>query len=102
MPLYWTIKDIPELSKLSVSERDHIWKKIYWKTFLHWQTWSGIAAFFICCGLGIYLGRLLGHEIIGGMFGGGVGGFVFSQAQIYAARRFYSDQLLGNLPAGSP
>ncbi len=102
MPLYWTIKDIPELSKYSVSERDHIWKQVYWMTFRHWQTWAGIAAFFVFCGLGIYVGRLLGHEIIAGMIGGGVGGFVFSQAPIYVARRFYSDQLQGNVTAGLP
>ncbi|MFL9870731.1 hypothetical protein [Paraburkholderia megapolitana] len=96
MAIYWTLKSIPELSQLTAKERRLAWRRTYLSTFHHWQTWMGMAGCAACAALGSYLGILWGHSLLGAAVGGGVGGFVFSQASIYVARLHYSNILLGN------
>jgi hypothetical protein len=42
MPIYWTLKSIPELSQLPPKERGIVWRRVYKMTFRHWQTWIGL------------------------------------------------------------
>ncbi len=96
MPIYWTLKSIPELSQLSSAERGQAWRRVNRKTFRHWQTWVGLVACGALAGLGSHFGGTFGHPLIGAAIGGALGGFIFSQASIHVARLHYKDALLGN------
>ena len=102
MPIYWSLKSIPELSNLPSNARVRVWQRVYRKTFLHWQTWLGLIACGICAGIGSYLGGIVGSSLAGAAIGGGIGGFVFSQASIHVARRYYKDVLLQNEGLAKP
>ncbi len=96
MPIYWTLKSVPELSHLPRQERGRAWRRVGYKTLRHWQAWLGLIACGACAGLGGYVGGSFGHSIVGAAVGGGIGGFIFSQASIHVARLHYRDVLLGN------
>jgi hypothetical protein len=98
MQIYWTLKSIPELAQLPRAERRRVWRHVYWKTFDHWQAWAGLFACGACAAMGTLFGGLLGSGFIGAAMGGGVGGFIFSQAAIAVARRYYADLLRANAP----
>lgn len=90
MPIYWTAKDIPELSQLPANERALAWRSVYRKTFRHWQTWAGLFACCACTIIGMYVSNPFGyHAVVGAALGAGLGGFLFSQSTIYVARRYY-------------
>ena len=95
MAIFWTLKSIPELMNLPARERRIVWRRVYRRTWHHWQTWVGLLAGGICAGLGSRLGAVVEHQIFGAMIGGGVGGLIFSQVSIYIARLHYRDVLLG-------
>ena len=56
MPIYWTLKSIPELAQLSSAELDQAWLRVYRKMFRHWQTWAGLVACGALAGLGTHFG----------------------------------------------
>ncbi len=92
MPIYWTIKSIPELSQLPPKERGIVWRRVYKMTFRHWQTWIALLGCGAFAFSGIYLAKFIDmHSTIGAAIGGGVGGLLFSQVAIYVARRYYKD-----------
>ena len=99
MHIYWTLKHIPELAYAPRSERGRRWRAAYRRTFRHWQTWAGLGACAACAGAAADIGQLLHPQFPGLMIaagiGGGIGGFVFSQAAIRVARRHYRNELLG-------
>ena len=96
MPIYWTLKSVPELSSLPRQERGRAWRRVGFKTLHHWQTWIGLIACGACAGIGSYIGASFGHPIAGAAVGGGIGGFIFSQASIHVARLHYRDVLIGS------
>jgi hypothetical protein len=96
MPIYWTLKSVPELSTLPRQERVRAWQRASLKTLRHWQTWLGLIACGACAWLGSYVGASFGHPIVGAALGGGIGGFISSQASIHVARLHYRDVLTGN------
>ncbi|EHK62416.1 hypothetical protein [Halomonas sp. GFAJ-1] len=95
MKIYWTLKQIPELSSLSSRERGKRWRKAYKKSFRHWETWLGV----ICCGLcgaaGAWVGDVFNLGLLGAGIGGAIGGLVFSQAILSVVLRRYRDILRG-------
>ncbi|MCW5300527.1 hypothetical protein DXT88_20360 [Herbaspirillum lusitanum] len=95
MRIYWTLRQIPELASLSSTERSASWRRIYPKTFRHWQTWAGLINCAGLSGVGSYVGRSVGFSFIGTLVGGGIGGLVFSQTAFYVARRYYKSDFLG-------
>ena len=96
MPLYWTLKGVPELSHLPGQESGRVWRRVGYKTLRHWQAWLGLVAGGACAWLGSYIGGSFGHSIVGGFVGGSIGGFIFSQVSIHVARLHYRDVLLGD------
>jgi len=44
MMFYYSLKSIPELTKLPALMRWRVWFACVHKTFLHWQTWLACAA----------------------------------------------------------
>jgi len=96
MPIYWSLKSIPELATVPRAERDRAWRRAYGKTFRHWETWVALLACGACAALGGYVGGQLGSVIIGAAVGGGIGGFLFRQIAIGVARRHYVHLLAGN------
>lgn len=80
MKRYWTISSIQELQTVPKVERRKIWRRAFWKSFLHWQTWGGLAICAVC----VILGKLVGGKP--GMYVGvALGSFVFSQIAINMA-----------------
>ncbi len=98
MPIYWTLKSIPELSDLSLAERNRRFARIRRKAFRHWQTWLGLLGCSVLSGIGSVLGGNLGHPFIGAAIGGGVGGLIYFQALIHLARIYYLAILVGRSP----
>jgi hypothetical protein len=96
MAIYWTLKSIPELSQQLPKARRLTWRRTYPRTLRHWQTWFGLAACGSLAYLGCRLGIFLGHPLPYAAIGGGIGGFIFSQASIHVARLHYKSILLGS------
>lgn len=95
MPIYWTLKSVPELSHLSRQERGLAWQRVGLKTLRHWQAWLGLIVCAGCAGMGSYLGTLVGYSTVGAAVGGCIGGFISSQACIHVARLHYREILMG-------
>jgi SNF family Na+-dependent transporter len=95
MPIYWTLKSIPELSNLSLAERNRSWAHIRSKAFRHWQTWLGLLACAAFSAVGTLLGEQWGHATLGAAVGGGVGGLIYFQALVHVARMYYLAILVG-------
>ena len=96
MPIYWTLKSIPELAALPPTDRRRAWRRAYGKLFRRWQTWVGLIACGASASLVTYVGAQLGSVFIGGVVGGGIGGFIFSQVAFRVARRYYAHLLAGS------
>ncbi len=79
MPIYWTLRAIPELAPLSRKERGRIWRLSYPKAYRHWQAWLGIAFAGICGGTGVSIGAAHGFSQVGAFLGGGIGGVICGQ-----------------------
>src|SRR5687767_7461066 len=88
MPVYWSLRSVPELSDLPRAERRRLWRRCWPQSaFRHWQTWAALLA----CGLspllggwvGAWVGSQFGARFLGGLLGagvgGGIGGFVVGQ-----------------------
>lgn len=48
MKLYWTLKNIPELTDLPANLRNKNFKDAYNALYTHFEYWAGIVIFFIC------------------------------------------------------
>jgi len=90
MKIYWTLRNIPELSSVTAQERKRRWKQAYRSTFHHWETWVGLILSSVFGGIGAYY-----HQSLGTLIGGFIGGFVYSQVSIWVARKYYRHFLLG-------
>jgi hypothetical protein len=88
-PVYWTLRSIPELSGLPRGEPGRAWRAVCWKAFRHWEVWVA----FVFIGVGTFLGNSLSRPI-GGVIGGAIGVFVFSQVAVHFARPYLRDYLL--------
>jgi len=86
MAIYMTLKNIPELARLSPEERLRVWRQGRRRARRHWQTWIGWTACGVCGGLGTHLGGLHGSPVLGAAIGGGLGGFIGVQVTICVAR----------------
>jgi hypothetical protein len=60
MNIYWTLKSIPELSRLPLRERGRAWRAVWRKAFRHWQVW---VAFVVVLGLAVFFGKILSQPI---------------------------------------
>ena len=87
MKIYWTLRSVPELQKLSKNERKEVWRHSSKKALLDAET---LFAFVVCCGC-IWLGGHFGEQIGGGeaeaIIGVLAGGFIYGQVAVYATRR---------------
>ncbi|CAG9196349.1 conserved hypothetical protein [Burkholderia vietnamiensis] len=95
MEVFWTLKSIPELANLPARDRRVNWRRAYFRSWRHWQTWAGLLACALCAALGAGLSARAGHPVVGAVVGGAVGGFVFGQAVVRVARAHYRNVLLG-------
>jgi hypothetical protein len=93
MNVYWHLKNVPELSQVPREERRRRWRRVYPKTFHHWETWAGLLVLVAGISLGRHIGTSYGHTFIGGVIGGYFGGAVLWQTALYVARRHYSEVL---------
>jgi hypothetical protein len=99
MKIYWTLKDVPELSGLPSEERMRVWRAAHGKLIRHWQYWAGLVGVGLCAGISVHIGGLIGAGVhIGGLIGVGVGGFVggfiFDQVSKHLARPYIRATLL--------
>ncbi|MBP1318331.1 hypothetical protein [Herbaspirillum sp. 1130] len=93
MRSFWTKKEIPELATLLPAERAASWKRIYRKTFRHWETWMSLL---FCAGLvaaGYYIGRVFAIPYVPMIIRAALGGLVSWEVRIYVARRYYKDDI---------
>lgn len=95
MTVFWTLKSIPELANLPARDRRVYWRRAYRRIWRHWQTWAGLLACAMCAAVGEGLGAFSAQPIVGGVIGGGVGGFVFGQTTVRVVRSHYRNVLLG-------
>jgi hypothetical protein len=104
MTICWSLKSIPELSKLSKTERKKVWSACYLQSCRHWQTWLGVGA---CGGAGGLLGYCLANwigeygapktwQMIVAAVAGGLAAFIFSQVQIALLRPYIRRYLDSN------
>jgi hypothetical protein len=72
MPIYWTLKRVPELSELGFWERGRAWRRAIWASrfYLYWRYWASVAVVAACLGAGGLVGILVGSLVFGNaMFG---------------------------------
>jgi hypothetical protein len=69
MQFYWSLKSIPELSGLSLSERRRAWRAAYCQSYNHWQTWVSVVGVGLFMMIGSTLGARIGHQSIGELIG---------------------------------
>jgi len=114
MKIYWTLKDVPELSGLSQPERRRVHRACYWKAFRRGRCLTALLFCGLCGGLGCSLGWCLhwflgyptliwvtlGLQGIGGGIGGGLGGLIFGQVLIDYLRPFYAKYIKTELRQG--
>jgi hypothetical protein len=97
MPIYWTIKSIPELANVApASERRRLWRIAYFETFGHWQTWMAIAAMGVFCLVGNHAGGQWDLPMLGTVIGGAIGSFVFGQVVSQTARPYLRGPSVAN------
>jgi hypothetical protein len=88
--IYWTLKSIPELADLTLSERGRRWRSAYKSAFRHWQTWVGLAV----CGAFGYMGAYF-FGIAGTVILAGLGGAVYGQIVTHVVLKHYRYRLRG-------
>ncbi|NQE49325.1 hypothetical protein [Herbaspirillum rubrisubalbicans] len=93
MRIFWATKQIPELAALSPSERAASWRRVYRKTYRHWQTWLSLLSCPAFTALGSYVDNLLGTSYGAMLIGAALGGLLFGETTIYVARRYYKAEL---------
>lgn len=101
MPIYWTLKSVPEFEGMTRAERGRAWRKAYVKTLKHWPVWLALISCGALAALGAVLGRDSGLAIVGAGIGGGIGGMLFAQTAISVARTHYPHILRGNAQASN-
>jgi hypothetical protein len=69
MRFYWSYKNLPELSALTVAERCAAWRRTVWQANERWQAWVAYLLFIPLVFAGHRLGLLVGHEEIGATVG---------------------------------
>jgi hypothetical protein len=96
MEFYWTIKSIPELSKLHDEERKAIWRSCWVKASRNWKTrvevlliWGVV---FFCAGFSARTWGLWGG-ITGGIIVGAVMGIVYVQFLIRKTTHYIREAL---------
>jgi hypothetical protein len=90
MQIYWSLKDIPELSALPSEERRRVWWASYLKITRHWQFWASLVGIFFLC---VQIGDMLIDHRIGGLIGAVVSGFILRQVSMHLARPYIRDLL---------
>ena len=106
MKVYWTLRDVEELERLSPQERRRIWKECFWRFgYRHWQCWLALVLIAVCFGVGspvlaLWLMFLLNTPLwsvallilIGAFFAG----FVFAQVTVHQLRPHLRDYVQGH------
>ena len=103
MKIYWSFKDVPELSPLSPPERRVVHRACYGRAFKSRRCLAALLVCGLCSGLGSAAGSsvhlLFGlpfsiwHMVICGGIGGGSGGFIFGHVATEYLRPFYADYI---------
>jgi hypothetical protein len=86
MPIYWTYKNLPELSALSDAERKVVWRRAVRQAFESWQTWASAALIIPLVFIGAWIGASIGHESIGMAIGAGLSGGITERVVFRIAR----------------
>jgi hypothetical protein len=89
--LHWSYTDMPELTELSASEREHILAGAWWRAHYRWPTWAGLACIALVAYVGSVLGSAIGHDRAGGAIGAAVGGLIYAQVVIEVSRSVVRD-----------
>lgn len=97
MPIYWSLKSIPELAGLAPAERRRVWRTDCWHAYRHWQVWASLAVAGLASVAGAYLGSLAAFQNIGMVIGAAFGGFIHGQVMAEFARPY-----LGAFSASQP
>ncbi len=98
MPLYLTSKSIPELTRISRTQRRSLLKRCAPLTFRHWQTWAALFAAVLCACLGTYWcwasndGSWVGAAI-GAILGAAMGGAILGQVKGELVRPYLRAEL---------
>jgi hypothetical protein len=91
MRLHWSYSDLPELTELSASEREHVLGRAWWRAHGRWPPWAGLVGMTLFVYVGSVLGSTIGHERIGEAIGAVTGGLVYAQIVIEVARSVVRD-----------
>jgi hypothetical protein len=103
MKIYWTAKSVPELADLSPSDRGRVHRACYGQALKSRRCKVALLISGLCAGLGGIVGNSLHwlfgfppsiwHMAVGGVIGGGIGGFVYGQVVTDYLRPFYADYI---------
>ena len=88
MRVYWSLKDIPELTRLAPSERRDAWMQASHKSLRHWQVWGAIILFVAGTCAGSWLGSYAGSSEIGALIAGAIAFLGFHHVHTAYVRRY--------------
>ena len=95
MKIYWSYKQVPELSNRSSAERDAAMKRINSLAPRHWEWWASFSVALLLTSLGGYYGGAGIGGVVGAGIGGGLGGGLLVQSIIHIARKYHPGTLRG-------
>lgn len=103
MTIYWSTNQVPELNGLTREERGRVHGACYGQAFRSLRCMIALLICGLCGGLGTALGGSLHwlfgfppsiwHLFIGGVVGGGIGGFIYGQVLIDYLRPLYAEYI---------
>jgi hypothetical protein len=108
MPIYWSLKNVPELATLSPRERRHVHRTCYMRHGLQSRrTKVALLVCGLCAGSGSAIGSTvpwvfgfppsIWFQAIGGGIGGLIGGFIYSQVLTEHLRPHYAAYIKNEL-----
>jgi hypothetical protein len=90
--VYLSMRSVPELSSVPISERGRLGQSVFRKAHLHyWQPWLAVLGIFLLVYIGSGIGGYFGNEKLGIYVGAGIGKLIYLQVGIHFARRYLRD-----------
>jgi hypothetical protein len=87
--IYWSARSIPELADLQRQAQRSLWRRVYPVASKERRVRLALLAVALFAGLGAFLGEQFGARVIGVVVAGALGGFVYGQVLVAAARPYF-------------
>ena len=99
MKIYWSYKQMPELTARTPEARDVVVKQLNSFAIKHWEWWIALLVAGVLTGFGAYFGGTGLAGALGAGIGAGLGSVLHTQVVIYIMRKYYANVLVAQSDA---